>query len=488
MGNTTNTMKAPLPQERIFAINMLVTVIVAAIFLIKDLVAGAFTSAIVLGVCLVVFVILALIMKKLNVSQLSKQMTVCILLVLLVFFISINSGAYYSDDFPLFLALLALTGLYLEPKCTAVQSCVIFVALIVMYILHPEKTESLSQYIMCVVIYVVAAVVNFILIRRGRAYIELANARAKEASQLIEDIKVVSDKLHNNYESSFASSGNLRTVDLQLNQNSHDLLGGIRSTYDDSQHILQSCGQVQTCIQFANANHQALEELLVQMRSVMAASKDPMQAMHSQLKQVSETIRHTTEVFDDLQGQVRCISGLTGQLGDIAFNTKMLALNASVEAARAGEFGAGFSVVAGEVETLAADSDRCSNEVTEVVTKIKGQVNASVDQLLESYKEMEELRTTLLGIDESFRVMIPHFQSAFSNMGSQGDNFSTIDSLINGLQARLSDLDTSTEAARAAVNSINNGISAYRTHFNQMARGTKEICDLSSSIANHSAQ
>ena len=60
------------------------------------------------------------------------RLSAILLLVILVLFISLNSGSYYSDDFPLYLALIALTGMYLEPKCTLVQAVAIDVALVIM--------------------------------------------------------------------------------------------------------------------------------------------------------------------------------------------------------------------------------------------------------------------------------------------------------------------------------------------------------------------
>lgn len=61
---------------------------------------------------------------------------------------------------------------------------------------------------------------------------------------------------------------------------------------------------------------------------------------------------------------LRTINDKIKVINDIAFQTNMLALNASVEAARAAEHGKGFSVVAQEVRKLAELSKQSADEIT----------------------------------------------------------------------------------------------------------------------------
>lgn len=482
MSKEAQKVKGPIAQEKIFKTMMIMTMIVSGAFFLKNVIGGSWPGAIAVGACLLVFGIVILIMRKLNVSQYTKQFVLCCTLPMVVFFISIFSGDFYSDDFPLFLAVVGLSGLYLEPAYTKVQMVEIPVFLGILYVINPGKADPISQYIMCVVLFEVAAYTILLVIQRGRAFILLSMSRAEEAEKLLKSIKNVGEELKENYENSAGRITGMQQVNDRLESNTVDLKKGSDEITAGTKEVEASCDEVQKFVSITESQIEALNTEVHQVEVAMAESKDNMQAMDEQMQSVKRTVDETKAVFAQLKQQIEEITEATEQLTSIASKTKMLALNASIEAARAGEAGSGFAVVAGQVQALAFDSNNCSDKVIKVVEEMRNQIEVTTGQLNESDEAINSSIESLGGLENGFDGLMESLVSLYGNINEQNENVSNVDNIFGNLRNKVNEMSTYSKENQAVVESIVLALTAYKEHMDLIVEDAKDIHELSSSM------
>ena len=466
----TKKIQEPISEQKIFKIMLWIVFPVCGVFLLKNIITRSLTGALTVGITVLVLAIALIIMRVLKVDERHCQLMASIGLTFVDFVISLNSGAYYSDDFPLMLAIIAMTALYFRPNYTLIQIVICDILFALLYIIHPEKAESLSQFIMCVAIFDLAAFLIYLTIKRGRAYISISEKRANEAEKLLDSLTQLGNELQTNFENTTKRIETLRETRGQLDNNTTELKQGSQEIMDGARDVVHTCEEVKDKVSATGRQVATLTEGVRHVEDALAANQQNMEEMSEKIESVRRETGQINQVFHLLQQDMEKISDVTKQLDSISSSTTMLSLNASIEAARAGQNGAGFAVVASKVRDLAVDSTECSAQVAGVVAQMQRQIQETTEQLAENDQIIETSLETLKELQKGFEQLTEQFGVLYQNIASQNNNVSEVDDIFEQLRGKIDEVCRFTENNQNSVESISDAILVYKS-------GVEEIVD-----------
>lgn len=108
-------------------------------------------------------------------------------------------------------------------------------------------------------------------------------------------------------------------------------------------------------------------EGVISLREFTITTEETLQAFVSNLLQVSTNSVQMSHRLHDVTTSMNDVVSAVAGVKKIAMQTRLLALNATIEAARAGDAGRAFAVVAGEVKSLADNSEQFGDRISSSV-------------------------------------------------------------------------------------------------------------------------
>jgi methyl-accepting chemotaxis protein len=139
---------------------------------------------------------------------------------------------------------------------------------------------------------------------------------------------------------------------------------------------------------------QDAENRIVNLQALIAKDKENVDNFIAEIGQsATESLKSASNV-KLLEERTNNINKIVDQIVNVTLQTNMLAVNGSIEAARAGEYGRGFSVVAGDIRTLANESSQNADKIKDMVRNMQKQIAiVSTDIEASGKSAAEEVQT-----------------------------------------------------------------------------------------------
>lgn len=162
----------------------------------------------------------------------------------------------------------------------------------------------------------------------------------------------------------------------------------------------------------------------------LGISVDYVKELNSAMEKISSSSAEISKIISTIEG--------------IAFQTNILALNASVEAARAGSAGKGFAVVSSEVRSLASKSDEAAKATKELIESSIATVMEGSQVVSRVTESLNKANSIAQNVSVKMNVVVEAVESQTEAISQVTDGINQISSVVQ---------DTSSTSVESAATS-----------------------------------
>jgi methyl-accepting chemotaxis protein len=184
------------------------------------------------------------------------------------------------------------------------------------------------------------------------------------------------------------------------------------------------------------------------------AGDDAVSTTRTSMQGIAGAVTETAKTVEALGEQSEKIDSITRLISSIAYQIKLLGINAAIEAAHAGQYGAGFLVVAGEIRSLAERTADASREISGLIESVKASIHG-----------VEKVMDSVLGRVSQGAALAEHSTQVLT----------TIRNAVNANQARLAAISSAMLQTHEFSHQVGNAMESVAAISEENAAAVEEV-------------